>query len=305
MFGNEPAISPAATGKLFLVGCPRSGTTVLQAAIGRLPGIFTLPETRWFPLLLGGFDDWSHHRDDRVRAKWRRRLAVVGQRTHRELRGAMAYAMEGSSGTPGLRRRLRGTSYIGDFVRLMDRAALQQGCSTWLEKTPEHYAYIDIITRYIPDARFIHVIRNCEDVVASAIDGQIRYADHGVFSGGIPQWVERWNRAAETHLQYAGRDGHLVLRYEDFVATPQAALEQVRAFAGIDAAAFASTDAPPAVADLRAEPWKTDSVNAPVRAARSKFDDMFGPQLRAWLRQHLRDYDSVSAELRQRQIPSY
>ena len=96
-----------------------------------------------------------------------------------------------------------------------------------------------------------------------------------------------------------------MLRYEDFVATPQAALEQVRAFAGIDAAAFASTDAPPAVADLRAEPWKTDSVNAPVRAARSKFDDMFGPQLRAWLRQHLRDYDSVSAELRQRQIPSY
>ncbi len=301
MFELHTAAAPPPR-RLFLVGCPRSGTTVLQAAIGRLPGIYTLPETRWFPLLLGGFDDWSHHRDERVRAKWRRRLAVVGQRTHRELREAMAYAMEG---TPRLRRRLRGSSYIGDFVRLMDQAALQQGCGIWLEKTPEHYAYIEVIAHYIPDARFIHVIRNCEDVVASAIDGQIRYAGQGVFAGDIPLWVERWNRAAETHLQYAGRDGHLVLRYEDFVAAPQAALERVGVFAGIDGPAVLAADTTPAVADLRAEPWKADSVNAPVRAARSKFEDMFGPQMQRWLRQHLRNYDSVSAELRLRQIPSH
>lgn len=284
-------------GRLFLVGCPRSGTTVVQAAIGRLPGIFTLPETRWFHLLLGGFDDWSSHGgDERVRRKWRRRLAVVGQRTHRELRQAMAYAM---ADAPRLRRHLRGTSYVGEFVRRMDQAARRQACSHWLEKTPEHYAYIEIIRRFIPDARFIHVIRNCRDVVASAIAAQIRYADHGVFSGGIPQWVARWNRAAETHLQYAGCDGHLVMRYEDFAAAPEDWLERVRAFARIEGAP--RPDASPMVADLEAEPWKRQSVNAPVCAAPSRFDDMFGTQLQDWLRQHLRDYDSVSAELRRRQ----
>lgn len=55
------------------------------------------------------------------------------------------------------------------------------------------------------------------------------------------------------------------------------------------------------MAELRAESWTEESVNAPLHPARSRFSDMFGPQLQHWLRQHLRNYDSVSAELRLRQ----
>lgn len=296
--GKARTVAAEPMRRLFLVGCPRSGTTLLQAAIGRLPGVFTLPETAWFTQLLGALGEWTDGRDEYVRTRWRRRLALASPRTHGRMRAAAAVLDGAVEGLPRLPLRLRGSSYIGDFVRLMDRAATLQGCGCWLEKTPDHFAYIGIIARYIPDARFLHLIRNCEDVVASAIDGQIRYADRNAFSGGITHWVRHWNRAAETHLRYAGAPRHLVLRYEDFIAAPQATLQLVRGFAGLGAGAPGTA---PAIADLSLEPWKAASLNHPPRRPQRKFEQLFGPQLRAWLRQQLGDYEAISAELQRRQ----
>jgi hypothetical protein len=296
---GKDALAPAPISRLFLVGCQRSGTTVLQAAAGRLPGVLTMPETNWFPVLLGGLDEWVLRREDYVRAKWRRRLALASPRTYSRLRSNLG-ALE-AGGASRLRRRLRGSAYIEEVLRLLDTAARRQDCQCWLEKTPDHYAYIEIIARYIPDARFVHLVRNCEDVIASAVDGQMRYADSQTFHGSIPFWVERWLRAAETHLHYAGRPGHLVLCYEDFVAAPQEQLELLRRFAGLPPGGKPR----PAqhIADLEREPWKESAVNQPVRPPERKFEALFGPRLRDWLRQRLPDYEALRAELRRRQQP--
>jgi len=286
----------APIGRLFLIGCPRSGTTVLQAAAGRLPGLLTMPETQWFPNLLGGADEWVRGQDALVRRKWRRRLALARPHIHRKLRSELGFLEQ--AGAPRLRRRLRGSSYIHELVRILDQAARQQGCSAWLEKTPDRFVYVDVISRYIPDARFVHLIRNGEDVIASAVDGQLRYADQDGFHGSIAFWVQRWNRAAETHLRFAGAPNHLVLCYEDFVAAPEEQVERLRRFAGLPDCGAARR---PHIADLAREPWKDASINQPVRPAERKFEDLFGPRLQDWLRERLHDYDSVCAELRRRQ----
>jgi hypothetical protein len=292
--GNLAPARPV--GRLFLVGCQRSGTTVLQAAAGRLPGLLTMPETHWFPLLLGGLDEWVLRQDAYVQAKWRRRLALASPRTYRRLRGSLAPLEDG--GAPRLRRCLSGSGYIGQVARLLDTAARQQGCQCWLEKTPDHYAYIEVIARHLPDARFVHLIRRGEDVIASAVDGQMRYAEGQVFHGSIPFWVERWLRAAETHLCYAGQPNHLVLCYEDFAAAPQEQLERLRRFAGLPAGPARAAQH---IADLAREPWKASAVNQPVRPAERKLEELFGPRLRAWLRQRLPDYEALRAELHRRQ----
>jgi hypothetical protein len=296
---HQAAAAKPPVSRLFLVGCQRSGTTVLQAAAGRLPGLLTMPETHWFPNLLGACDEWVQGQESFVRDKWRRRLALASPRTYRKLRGELGFLDR--LGAPRLRRRLRGSGYIHELVRILDTAARQQGCSGWLEKTPDHFVYIDVIRRYIPDARFVHLIRNCEDVIASAVDGQMRYADRDGFHGSIAFWVQRWNRAAETHLRFAGAPNHLVLCYEDFVAAPQEQLERLRRFAGL--AAGDSAPRQPYIADLEREPWKDASVNQPVRPPERKFEQLFGPRLQAWLRGQLHDYAGVCAELRRRQSP--
>ena len=53
--------------RVFIVGCPRSGTTLVQALLARYPGLHSFPETRFFEALLGGIDrrwqeqTWQHH----------------------------------------------------------------------------------------------------------------------------------------------------------------------------------------------------------------------------------------------------
>ena len=37
--------------RVLLVGCPRSGTTILQAILSSHPEVFSLPETHFFPAL--------------------------------------------------------------------------------------------------------------------------------------------------------------------------------------------------------------------------------------------------------------
>ena len=43
---------PASSHSTFLVGCPRSGTTLLQSLIASHPQVYSLPETNFFRLLL-------------------------------------------------------------------------------------------------------------------------------------------------------------------------------------------------------------------------------------------------------------
>ncbi|MDR3416152.1 MAG: sulfotransferase [Nevskia sp.] len=281
-----------APSRIFVVGCPRSGTTVVQATLARLRGVFTVPETHYFTLLLRGLNEWL--RNDRAAAAiWRRHMLFVNGRTHRKLCEALAPL----AGGKGLPRRLRGRSYIDAFVARMDAAAAARGCTAWVEKTPHHFAYVDVIARHVPDARFVHVVRNCEDVVASIIDGQLRYAGQRAFLGGIAEWSECWNRAVETHLRHAGRPGHLVLRYEDLQREPQQAVERLARFAGVAVAPASAQDRP----DIATEPWQRESVMAPLRQPQRKFEELFGPMLQRWLRANLHDYDVVSAELAQLQ----
>ena len=39
--------------RVFLVGCPRSGTTLLQSMLHAHPSIYSLPETKFFHVLIG------------------------------------------------------------------------------------------------------------------------------------------------------------------------------------------------------------------------------------------------------------
>ena len=78
---------------------------------------------------------------------------------------------------------------------LLDRrTAAAHDCSTWVEKTPNHLMYIDDIASYVPEARFVHVLRNGEDVVASIVDADLSQPTRA-FRGGVKRWARRWNYA--------------------------------------------------------------------------------------------------------------
>lgn len=297
----EPARRTSrAARRAFLIGCPRSGTTFLQAALSSHPQILSLPETAFFERLLPGRVDAEVNGAEGASAPYRRRgreYLRAQRRARRSLQRVLdVLGIEGVK--PGLHLGMAG--YVGEFARLLDAAAGEHGCQAWLEKTPHHVFYLDVIERYVPGARFIHLLRRGEDVVASAVEASLRYVDldegRAAFSRGIPWWVACWNAAVAMHGRYAGRENHCIVFYEDLVRDFDCEYVRLCEFIGVTPMR-ARPNAVKRVARLDREPWKREALSGRVAPAARKFDALFGPEARNWIREQLLSYEDVRERL--------
>ncbi|REK25689.1 MAG: sulfotransferase [Planctomycetota bacterium] len=95
----------------------------------------------------------------------------------------------------------------------------------WGDKTPINVFALDEVRSVFPDARFIHVLRDGVDVVASMIDQgrTLEYAAN--------RWVTSVRSATRFARSYAKQC--LLIRYEELVTEPSAVVERVCDFTGI------------------------------------------------------------------------
>lgn len=276
--------------RIFIVGCPRSGTTFVQAMLARHPHVLTLPESSFFESLYGNLAWRWGDRDARPRLRLRQRMGYAHQDARRMLARLQRQL---------LHRRLlsiqplRTTRCAQRFVHLLDACAAAEGRSAWVEKTPCHLLYIPEIEMHVPDVQFIHVIRRGEDVLASIADASMRYVARGAFGGGMAKWSQRWNRAAEIHRACASRPNHCLVFLDDLVRDADSEWQRVCTFLGLDTAAALETSCVQSVADLRSEPWKRDAVSGLPGQPRHKAEGLFGPQARAWLHRQLLSYEDL------------
>lgn len=136
--------------RIFVVGCPRSGTTLLQSMLASHPAVLSFPETHAFRLGIGrkGVQLFS----------WLRRRKLL-----------KAIAKEFGISEPKLPLIIFRQRYVVEMLSLLDKSLPGTGKKVWLEKTPEHIFYISHIQNVDPEAKFIHVTRACRDVVPSIV----------------------------------------------------------------------------------------------------------------------------------------
>lgn len=276
--------------RTFVVGCPRSGTTIVQALLARHPAIHTFPETAFFEQLHGKLEwRWG---DARIKARthWRQRLGLARRRT-RETFATLHHQLIGS--TPFPWAPLRASALSKRFLALLDRSAAAAGRSMWLEKTPNHLLYIPEIEALAPDARFVHVIRRGVDVLASLADVHLRFENDAVFGGGTVHWARRWNRAVQIHHRHVGRANHYFVFLEDLVRQPETEWARLCNFLGLapDTPLDGACQQP--IANLDCEPWKLSAIHGQLRKADPKVDGLFGPQMQHWLQTYLASYDDL------------
>lgn len=270
-------------GRVFLVGCPRSGTTLLQHLLAADGRIHSLPETHFMQQLLRSEE---HRRQSVARCSigrsWQRlRYALqahLGWVPARQARRAWA----GMPGT-GVRASRFGLASVAQqmagFVEVLDRRCHAAGATLWLEKTPDHLFYLQHVHRYVAGAKVIHLLREGAEVVASLHDAAQQHADWQRFLD-LDLAVDRWNLAVRESLRWQGHPQHLLLRYEQLLQQPEQVLAVVRAFLGMAQRPLAR---PPALQLIRAdEPWKADATG-PLQDRR-KFERMFNPQQRRAIR---------------------
>jgi hypothetical protein len=144
---------------IIVLGCPRSGTTLLQVMLHSHPRIAIPPETRF---LLPAYRERLRFGDLSETAN-RRALAdfIVRTKGHR-------FADLGLDRGATVEEIVGGPPTLGSAVGIVLRAYAERfGRPRWGDKRPAYYNYIDVVMRLFPDAKIVHVVRDPRDCVAS------------------------------------------------------------------------------------------------------------------------------------------
>ena len=259
--------------RIFIVGAARSGTTLLQSMIASHPEIYSFPETHFFtdtiPVHVWQRPFKLHGRKDRI---------FVSSYLRRINAGKFENLLPDV--TMSNKRWTRG------LLSILDALALENGASIWLEKTPMHLYYIDVITSVDPNAIFIHTIRNGEDVVASIYDVSHKKPE---FFGGertIDQCITRWKYDVKISSNYARVVNHFIIKYESLVESPEMVLKSL--FKHLDIVwSEAALDYKSKAAKLTfpEEAWKAKNTGE-IQVAK-KFDTIFSHEEQHYIRKEL------------------
>lgn len=207
---------------VFVVGCARSGTTLLYHMLVSSGGFADYrAETHLYDMILPRYGSMESPSERlKLLRDWSssRQASAVGVGED-ELRDAVF--ADCRSG--------------GDFLRiLMGQVAEEQGVSRWAECTPLHLLYMDRIKREIPDALFIHIIRDGRDVALSL--AQVGWVNPLPWDRGqeavVAAWEWEWRVQAGRELGLGLRPDYREVRFEELVLRPEETLASLERFVG-------------------------------------------------------------------------
>jgi hypothetical protein len=187
------AMASAANSPIFIVGCQRSGTTLLRLILDAHPNISCGPETRFLADLAGITADpnWQRMRlYGFPKEYWHQRIATL-------------------------------------FDTFQTEYAHARGKVRWADKTPHYALCVDYLNELFPTCQVVHVIRDGRDVVASHRD---RWGYLSALKAVRKwPWYVRAARAAGARLP---ADRYREVRYEQLVTDPEGTLRQLLDFLG-------------------------------------------------------------------------
>ncbi|REF00198.1 sulfotransferase family protein [Thermomonospora umbrina] len=207
---------------IFVVGCPRSGTTLLQLMLHRHPRIAIPPETRF---LIPAYESRAEFGDLADPAN-RERLArwIVGRRRTR-------FDDLGLDAEEVVEEIVAGPGTLGSALGIVFRAYSRRfGKDRWGDKRPGYFQNIPVLVRLFPDAQIVHLIRDGRDCVASLKEMPWYKQDS---YHALATWIEAV-RAGRRAARVLGPDSYHEIRYEDLIADPEARLTGLCRFLDVE-----------------------------------------------------------------------
>ena len=205
---------------VFIVGSPRSGTTLLYHMLLSAGGFaIYLTESKLFDLVFPQFADLS------LKKHRRKALDLWLQ--------SKLFTLSGLDRTYIESQILNQCRSGGDFLRIvMEEIARKQNVERWAENTPEHVLHLTRIKKEIPDAIIIHMIRDGRDVALSLDKkGWVRpwpwHTGHGALVAGL-YW--EWLLDKGREYQRTVDRNYMEVRYEQLVNSPAQTLSQIGQF---------------------------------------------------------------------------
>jgi hypothetical protein len=201
--------------KIFIVGCPRSGTTLLQSFLASHSKIVSFPETHLYSRTISInpiIQKVTLYRAKHIKIV-EEILTDLGVQKNKEFKefGSTFYTSEWVKFLNGQ------LNQIGEHFRNAEEEFL-------LEKTPRHLHFIDQIQGTENEAFFIHLIRNGEDVVASLSEATGNNPEEWSGERSVDKSIFWWNRSIRISQKYIGQKNNCHVRYENLVKSPEKVL---------------------------------------------------------------------------------
>lgn len=187
---------------VFIIGAPRSGTSVTTWALGQHPNIQPMPETGWIASMgVGAFLSWrkgsergrfSHLSNvDYPLQPFLERIGESIDRIVGDVFEARCNRMYGEFRETGvLRNRKEGPRHPLQLMR-----AVEDPKRRWIDGTPLNTQYLWILAGLFPHARFVHNLRR-PDAVATSLEGFATVgADPQPLEEGLRTWIQHTENA--------------------------------------------------------------------------------------------------------------
>ena len=197
-----------------IVGAPRSGTTLLRFMLDAHPLLAIPPETG-FLALADRFGSGGGSR---------RRFFETVTRYPPDAPAWNDFGIPLEAFEAAL-DRVEPFSAADGYRALYRLYAARFGKPRWGDKTPLHALHLPVIAACLPEARFVHLIRDGRDVALSL--RQTWFSPGTSMEAQAVHWVQ-FVSAARRDGPKTGR--YLEIRYEDLVRNPRRALEAICAF---------------------------------------------------------------------------
>jgi len=215
-------------GPIFVVGCPRSGTTLLQYMLRAHPRISMATGESHFIIPLS------------------RRVAEFGDLASPEGQRRILVAMEAQSRS-FLETDLHGMQYdrerlvrrfqelaVSTYPALIDALFMEnargEGKVRWADKTPWYVLHMDHLRKLFPDARFVHLIRDGRDVALSLFRRRHDFQVYNTYCAAR-YWEIYVARGREIGSRLPS-DMYQEFYYEQLIQDPKPLLQRLCAFLG-------------------------------------------------------------------------
>jgi hypothetical protein len=218
--GRQPVRRPVSleavvwASPVFVVGCPRSGTTLVQTMLDSHPRLSVLYEANFLIDIPLGLRSSLANASE----------ALTLVEAHPNFRADSFDARTAST----VCRELGITDAAGAMRVLAASYALAQGKKRLGTKTPKGLLHLAELAIVYPDAQFIHVIRDGRDSASS----QERVSDRSVVQGAV-----LWRTGMRTGRRAGrclGSNRYLEVRLEELLSSPEEQIRRMCAFLGED-----------------------------------------------------------------------
>jgi hypothetical protein len=197
---------------VFIVGAPRSGTSLLRDLLRSHPHLAFSYETHFLPKFFRAYGDPRSDREaHRLAARilglawmrlWEPELEPASLAHHR--------------------------SYAGLVSAIYEEMARRAGKQRWGDKTPQYVVEIPTLLRIFPRAKILHIYRDGRDVALSV--ARARFGPHNLY-----MVATAWRAFVETGRREGRRlppGAYAEVRYENLLNRPEETMRRVCAFLG-------------------------------------------------------------------------